>query len=290
MSKLISIGELIDQSWERYRAAWPLYLGISGWIAAVILLDIVAIAFYPNARTLVSGAGLTASETFGLVLYIVATYMVGPLLGFWIFVSLLRAAKAQDEGHRVTAGRAMREAKSQFLPSLGAAILVGALVLLALVVSGGPVAILLVLGNWLQWNPLLILGNVLIAVAIIVAFVLTIRWSIEYFFAPYLPIFENRKSVESMHRSRTLVHGRFWAVFWRLVIPKLVFALFGLIALTVVGYVMNVFIAAAAGLNLDVYARLSSVSITVFPLAIAAIINPLFVIADTLLYRSLNNS
>jgi hypothetical protein len=290
MPKLISIGELIDQSWERYRAAWPMYLGISGWIAVVILLDIIAIAFYPNARTLISGAGLTAPETFGLILYIAATYVVGPLLGFWIFVSLLRATRAQDDGRRLTAARAMREAKSQFLPSFGAAILVGALILLSLVISGGPVAILLALGNWLQWNPLLILGNVLIAVAIIVAFVLAVRWSIEYFFAPYLPVFENKKSLDSMHRSRTLVHGRFWAVFWRLVIPKLVFALFGLIALTVIGYVANVFIMAAAGLNLDVYARLSSISLTVFPLVIAAIMNPLFVIADALLYRSLNNS
>jgi len=289
MLKLISIGDLIDQSWERYRASWPLYLGISGWALLIVLLDIIALAFYPNASTLVSGANLTGGEMFGFILYAATNYILAPLLGFWIFLSLLKAASSQDS-KRTTATRAMKETRSLFIPSFGAAILLGATVILALVVTILPIAILLGLGGWLKIGMLMVLGNALIGVAVAVALVLTIRWTVEYFFAPYLPLLEGKTPMQAMRRSRALVAGRFWAVVWRLVIPKLVFVVFGVLALSVLTYIANIFVAAMAGLNIDVYARLTSIMITVFPLIIAMLLNPLLVIADMLLYRSLNEN
>lgn len=286
---LISVGELIDRSWETFRSHMIELLNISGWLIATAILFALALAFYPLASTLQLGAGLTNLETAGVVLFSTTSLVVTPIISFWIYVALAKAAGAHIARQSMTAREAMRETRASFFPSLLTSIMVMLMIVWAIVIGFAPAAIVATLGILTIFGPLIILANLLLVAGIFVALFLSIKWVVYYFFAPYVTMLDAIPGKLALETSRQLIVGRFWSVLIRIAVPKLVFIIFGVFAMSIIAYLVDILINASTGLNLDVQLRIGTMTSTIIPILIAALINPLIVISDVLLLRSLRS-
>ena len=290
MSKtLISVGELIDQSWELYRSRFVEFLSISGWLILTAILYALALAFYPAASILQSGAHLTAGETLGVVVFTLTTFLVTPIISFWIFTSLARMLGTHLAGDRMNPSRAMREGRAIFLKALLTSVMVVLMVLFAIVIGFGPPVLIATLGSLANIDSVIMIANVLLIVGIFVALFLSIQWTIYYLFAPLLTILDGLPGKAALENSRRLIQGRFWQVLMRVAVPKLVFIIFGIIAMSFIAYMADVIVSASSSISLDVQVRIGSMVETVVPILIAALINPLMIISDVLLLRSLRD-
>jgi hypothetical protein len=287
---LISIGELIDRSWDTLRSKPVPALSISGWLLVGAAIDVLALAFYPTVSKVASGATLNGSETFGVILTFVSGALIAPLLSVWIFASLAKLIDAQLAGRKLSSKEAMRQGRTLFLPSLLITALLAGLILLAVFIAYAPAATIALLAIWMS-NPIVVLIRSLLLIGgTFVAVGLSFYWAVRYGLAPYALFLENIRGMGALMRSRTLADGRFFAVLSRLLIPKAVFFVLGVIVLAVLSYVANIAVSASAGLNIDVQLRLTSMVNAVMPILAAILINPLVVASDILLYRSLSQS
>ena len=160
-------------------------------------------------------------------------------------------------------------------------------VLLAVVIGFGPAMIFAAIGSLTNLSSLIILANVLLVMGIFVALFLSIKWTVYYLLAPLMTILDDTRGKEALAQSRSLIEGRFWAVLARMIIPKLVFVLFGVFVMSIIGYLIGILISASAGINLDIQLRISTMTQTIIPILIATFINPLIIISDVFLLRSL---
>ncbi len=287
MPKLISVGGLIDKSWEHYRDNFIDLVSISGWLLLIAILDTIALVFYPTGTKLFSGAALDASEQFGVILFVFAAWVVAPLLGLWVFTSTVRLVKQQLEMRKTNVKAAMKEGLHYFLPALLISILIVLVLLAGILIGVGPGFLLAALASATNASSMIFLANFLVIIGIFVAFVLNIRWSVQFVLAPYSLLLDDKHGVEAMKYSRRLVHGKFWKTLLLLVTPKVVFILFGVVIMALLAFLTNIFINAAAGINIDVQLRLISITSSVYPIILTVLINPLIVITDVLLFNSL---
>lgn len=285
--QLISIGELIDQSWEHYRARLPEFLSISGWILITAILYAIALAFYPSASKLSLGADLSGLETFGVLIFTLTSFLVTPIVSFWVYIALTKAVNKQLSKQTVDPKLAMREVKPAFFPTLLTSIMVMLMVLLAIVIGFTPAAVVATLGFLTNASIVIVFANLLLIAGIFVALFLSVKWVVYYVLAPYLTMLEGMPAKTALATSRQLTQGRFWSVLFRVLVPKLVFIIFGVFAMSIAAYLVGIFIDFSAGLNVDIQLRISTMTTTIVPIVIAVLINPLVVISDVLLLRSL---
>lgn len=287
---LISIGQLIDQSWDLFRARFQAFMSISGWLLLLALFYTIALSLYPSASTLWFSNELTVSENAGVFLFALTNYLIGPLVGLWVLIGLVRFGRSVLSGRAINPKAAMAEVTSRFLPTLLVSVMVGLLLVLATIIGFGPSVLLAALGALIKSATLVGLANLLLIIGVFVALILSFKWMVEYILAPYATILDNTAGKKALMESRRLIRGRFWEVLLRLVIPKLVFILVAIILMVVISYATSIVISAVGGLNLDLRLRLSTMVEWVVPIVIAALINPLIVMADVLLYRSLKGN
>ncbi len=287
-SKLISIGELIDQTWERFREHTRSYLSISIWIILVAILNVIAISFYPSATKLLSeNSTITGLESFGIALFAFSSIILAPLLNVFVLVGIIRLFRAILAGRGTNLKRAVSEIKQRFWPAALISIMYLFIVLLAGLIPLLPAGIAGLISLFLQNEVLLSLANILLILGIFFSTFLVVRWGVEFYLAPYLVIQEDQKVRVSLMNSRTLVRGRFWQIFLRIIAPKIVFVLFGVLMIWLINILLTVVFSGISGLNVDVQARLLSYSDSVIPIFVTVFIQPLVILSDVLLLKSL---
>ncbi|MBI4435744.1 hypothetical protein HY630_03665 [Candidatus Uhrbacteria bacterium] len=286
---LLSVGELIDQSWDVFRSRMSELLSISGWVLATAILFAIALAFYPTASKLSLGADLTGLETVGVLLFSFTSLVVTPILSFWIYIALTKAVGAHFDHKTVNPKAIMHNVRTLFFPTLLTSVMVILVVLLAIVIGLAPAAVLATLGVLTVFGPFIIIANLLLIAGLFFAVFLSIKWVVYYFMAPYLTMLDGTPAKLALATSRQLIAGRFWAVLIRVVVPKLVFVIFGVFAMSIIAYVVSILIDFSAGLNVDIQLRISTMTTTIVPILIAVLINPLVIISDILLLRSLRS-
>jgi hypothetical protein len=284
---LISVGELIDKSWEVYRARFTELLGISGWLLVTAILFAVALIVYPSASVLQASDILNGWEKFGVWLFSITTYVITPIFSFWIFISIARWSNSLLNGAAIETRVAMRDGAKYFLKTLLTTLMVVLMVMLALVIGFGPPVIIAALGAITNFSPLVMIANLLLIIGIFVALFLSIKWMVYYLFAPLLTILEEIRGKQALEYSRRLIEGRFWQVLGRTVVPKLVFVIFGVFAMSICAFIANFAIDVSQDLNIDLQARFVSMVETIIPIIITALINPLVIISDVILLRSM---
>ncbi|NQV90290.1 hypothetical protein HQ487_02680 [Candidatus Uhrbacteria bacterium] len=288
MSKpLISIGELIDQSWEVFRARSTELLTISGWLLSTAILFAIALSFYPSASRLQLGGSLTSLEIMGVVIFAITSFVIAPLLSFWIYTSITKATGNHLARKTVNAKQAMKEGRLVFIPAALTSVMVILMALLAVVIGFAPAIILATIGSLANVSALIVFANILLILGIFVAVFLTIKWVVFYFLAPYITILDGVTAKVALATSRQLIQGRFWAVLIRILVPKLVFIIFGVFAMSIVAYLVGIIISASSGINFDIQLRVTTMTQTIVPIVIAVLINPLILISDVLLLKSL---
>lgn len=287
MSNLISMGRLIDDSWELYRKQIKTFLSVSGWLLTLAILYTISLALYPPASTLWFSNELSWSQNGGVLLFTLTNYVLAPLLGLWLLIALSRLTLVMISGKRADPQRALREVKPRFLPTLLVSVMVAFLLVVALFIGFGPSIILAALGALFK-NALLVgIGNAILVIGIFVALVLAFKWMVEYYLAPYTVMLDGLQGKQALARSRQLVRERFWGVLVRLIVPKLVFILFGVLAMGIIFYIVQMLLAITGGLNLDLQLRLSTMAQWIVPIVIGVLVNPLIIITDVVLYDNL---
>jgi len=287
---LISVGQLIDDSWDTYRSRIVEYLTVSSWLLITAILYVVALAFYPAASKLQFGAGLSGLEVFGIYLYALTTFIIAPIITFWLLASLTRLASNHLSRKKVDHKTALREGKEVFLSALLTTVMVFLMMVLAAVIGFGPPALIVGIGELVNVGALVVFGTVLLVLGTLVALVLAVRWMGYYFFGPIETMIDGAKGKAALEISRDLVKGRLWGVLARIIVPKLVFIIFGAFAMSIIAYLVSALIDASAGFNLDLQLRIATMTQSVVPILIVIVLNPLVVISDVLLFRSLKAS
>ncbi len=287
MQKLITLGTLIDESWELYRARFNELMSVSGWLLVLAILYTISLSLYPSASDLWFSNELSMSENIGVLMFTITNYVVAPLLGLWVVIALSRLIKMQFSGRSCNPKLAIAEAKPRFIPTLVVSIMVAFLLVVAMLIGFGPSIILAALGAVFNSIILIGIGNFLLIIGVFVALILAFKWMVEYYLAPYVTILEGTQGKKVLGATKQLVQGRFWGVFMRLVVPKLVFILFGVFLMAIVAYIADILLNVAGGLNLDLRLRLATMIEWTVPVVIGVLINPLIVAADILLYRNL---
>ncbi len=290
MPRLISVGELIDRSWEHYKTEFVGLVSVSGWILVAAIVDLFALIFYPTVSKLASGATLTGWESFGVTLFGISNYVIATVVNLWVFATLGRLISSQLSGRGDNVKRAMVEGWKFFLPLAIVGLLIGGLIFGAVAVSFAPSVGMALLGMWTSMSAAPFLVAFLEIVGICVAIFLCFRWSVQYFLAPYALLVDGVRGWSALVQARRMVDGKFWSIFLRIAVPKAIFILFGVVGMQILITGLSLVTVAAAGSNIDLQARLGTIIFYVVMYLATAIINPLIVIADVLLYRSLKNS
>ncbi len=285
---LITIGELIDRSWEHYHKEFASLMSLSACILVVAAFNVATLALYPAAsRLLADGATLTGPESAGVVMYAFSNWVLGPLLGLWIFIALVRLVRSQLSGRRSGIHEAIADGKKYFLPTLAVSALIFLILMAVVVIGFGPSLALSLLATYTKMGFLSIVATVALIAGVIVALVLGVRWSVHYYFAPFALLMDDVRGKPSLTAARKLVEGRFWGVLLRLAIPKLVFVLVGVLVMALAQFVYSFVSNAFSGLSLDIQLRISTVFMSVLSTVVAALITSLVVAADIMLYQSL---
>lgn len=286
---LISVGQLIDESWEVYKKHFASFLAISSWLLISAILIAISLAYYPTVTQITTGTGYTGGQTFGIALFSFTSIVISPLLSFWIYTSITRATSAYTKGRKLAPKAAMNEGRKIFIPAIITSIMVVLMILLAIVIGMAPPAIIASIGALVGSGALIIIGNIALVIGIFVATFLAAKWLVYYIFAPFITILDGTKAKMALAESRQLIEGRFWAVLGRVAIPKIVFTIVGVFMMSIAGYLVGIFIDAAGGFNTDLQLRISTITTSVVPIVITMLINPLIVIADVLLLKSLRS-
>lgn len=286
-SPLISIGQLIDQSWALYRAKFNELMSISGWLLLLAILFVISLSLYPSASNLWFSNELTWSENIGILLFILTQFIIAPLLGLWVLIGLSRLGRSFISGKSITVQTAVAQIHANYFPTLLVSVMVALLLFVATLIGFGPSIVLAAIGAIAKSSILITLANLLLLVGVLVSLILAFKWTVEYILAPYAAMLDNARGKQALAQSRQLIRGRFWETLLRLVIPKMVFIFISIILMAIVAYVANILLSTAGGLNLDLRLRLATMVEWVIPVVIATLINPLIILADVLLYRSL---
>lgn len=289
MTSLISIGQLLDRSWDQYRERFSTYARVMGWLLVPTAIGILGALLYPPAsKAILAGADFSALEWIGILLTALDV-LVAAIFGVWLFISLLHVTERALSGARVDVRGAMREAWGWFWPMVLVSILVS-LVAAAAGLALVPGLLLMAIGLLAKIELVGVLGTLLSFIGIAVSLVLMVRWTVSYSMAQYALVWDNVHGVAALRKSRALITGRFWSFLWRLLAPKIVFLLVALMVQQGLDYVFEQLIIFTSALHPDTLVRLTSIEGLVLTALIGFFINPLFVIADCFLYRSLKDT
>jgi hypothetical protein len=291
MSKpLISVGQLIDQSWDRYREHLGAFLSISSWLLILAIVNTVALLLFPDATTLLLGERIDTAQGIGVILYAVSSFILAPLLNIFVLVSIVRLVRSILSSRGASAKRAVQEMKKRFWPTLVTSVMYVVILLLAILIALLPSGILSLLSLWFDSSLLLSAANLFLILGIFGALFFVLRWAVQFYFAPYLSAQDDLKSKRAMLESRLLTHKRYWSVFLRLLAPKVVFILFGILIIWVLNTILLVAFSGISGLDLDLTVRLSSFTQHVTPILATVFIQPLIILSDMLLIKDLQTS
>lgn len=284
--KLISVGQLIDQTWEHYHTHWRQLMRVTIWLLLPTAVAIVTVAMYPDASTMLAMQNFSAAETSAVVAWFVNNSVLTPIIGLWVFLMTVKMIHAQMENRGIRLSALAKDGWRLFLPT----VLVNLLVCLILLLSWlavVPGIIIFLLGGVFDSSIINGLGIVLLAAGVIAALILSLEWLVCFAYAPLALILEDHRGRSALKRAKSLIKGRFWPVLIRMILPKIVFLAVLLVVEWLVGYLIGLAIAAAAGLDLDLAAKLTNIAVTVSVAIGAVLINPLLITSDYLLFDNL---
>ena len=290
MSKLLSLGNIIDQTWDSYKKHFSDLLNVSGWLLVLAIVQSCSLLFYPTATTLAAEIPLTGWEQFGVTLYAISSIIIAPVIGLWIFASIARLVKGQGGLRRTKPSDALKEGWRFFFPSLLVSFLILALLAAGVVIGIGPSIVVWALAVLTSSRILLLIANLLIVLGVFVALFINFRWSLHYIMAPYAVLVDDVRGKKAMKESRRLVDGRFWSVLLRIAVPKILFIIIGVIGMWILASLSQVVISALASGNIDLFLRLQTIAGIIISIIAAILINPLVVIADVILYKNLQET
>ncbi len=282
---LISVGQIIDHAWDHYRKHFVELISVSAWFLILAILYTIAFALYPTAADFYFNYDFTGTENFAITLAMITSFIIGPIIGIWIFAALVKLVSKQAQGTRTNLKTIMHSSWKHFWPLVLVNVLF-TLLIIAPILLLAPGFILMILSIDTISAIGGSLGSILIILGIIVAILIVIWLAVKYFFIGYAVVLDGQHGKAAFGASSKIVKGRFWPILGRLLIPKVLFFLLAVIIEVVFIFVVTSLIIAFAGLNLELAERLISITNSLALILVAILINPIIIIADYLIYDS----
>lgn len=287
-NKLISIGQIIDQSWEHYTKHFKELMNISLWYFLVALLLTIGSLLSPvDNGLLAAGGSFSVLEALGLSITVITSLIVTPITGIWVYMSLMRAVKNQMAGKSVNLKEINRQTWSQMLHFIAMAILRSLAIVapVLLLVPGIALIVTNVMttgGAWLG-----ALSLILTFLGTVGALIGSILLAIYLNFASYELVLGGQGIIESLKGSVALVRGKFWPVFWRVVIPKLVYSI-PVVVLQIGAVVgINLLLASLSTVSDNVVFQIADLFGNITIMGLTALVTPMILLSDYLIYESL---
>lgn len=290
MTKLISIGQIIDTTWDVYTKNFKPLMKISLWGFLVGAFVILRLILLPDGETetiaTIVGGNPEQATIIAFALAVGISIFAIPITSIWIYMNLVRGADAHLGNKKYTFSDLSRRSWGDFFVYLWVMILksVASILPVLLIVPG----VLLLIGA-LFWDSLIFnsLGFLLTFLGTLAAFVLIVWLSVRLAFAGYAMLLDGKSGVSALKESFGMSDGRFWATLWRILIPKIVFGAGVVIVEVIVSVLLSLIVGSLHNLGptFGLYAGLIvTVALTT---GIRVLYPPLFIIADQLIYGSL---
>jgi len=236
---LISISDLTRQSWENYLKTWRKFLPF-----LLVLIGIVLMRYFLGFAGLYLNAYTKLSSlSVDLTLFII--FLALYILGLWTTLSIIKNSQNLNKNIETENFKNSYINSSRYiLPTILVSFLVGLI---------------------------LIFGSILFLIPGIIFFV----W---YYYSTYAIVFENESGLKSLKTSKSLVLGRWFAMGFRIIIPKIIFGIFLVILIIIIPAVINKIFHPSI-IKYDIIIEITKGVLT-------AITLPLFIWSDTILYFS----
>lgn len=285
MANLISLGRLIDTSFDLYKKYWKEFLGISLWLIVASLPRLVGNLLSPL------GAGPTVTfgdwVSFGFSLIGSVVLAVATV---WVFISLIQLADTRAKGKSPDFKAINKQSWKLFLPYIVVSLLaLGIIAGVSLLAAPG---IALLTASSLQENfsgGLAALGIVLFFVGGLAAFVLLVKSSLELGLAQFALVVDGKRGLAAIKTCFSLINGRWWATFVRYVAPKLLY-IFVIVLLQFLIPAALALLAVVLAPTSTILTKLVYVAAYLFTISLSAVSTPLIVVTDYVLYDSLRAS
>jgi len=230
---LMNVRELLSTSWKAYKKYFK-SITVYSILAGLIMFGLAAILLIPITVAVVmrGSAGIVLGITLGLAaLVFMIYYMFKLMVGFEL--RLRHALYNEDSGFF---GQTLKEAKPVTLPGIWVSLAVGIIVALPFLI--GMIGILsnqessfleasqsLDSAEAMAASPLQINGTAgyFFAALALYGLVHMVYFSILYVASYYAVIFDKKTVSESLNWGKSLVQGRWWSVFWRILAPQVIF-------------------------------------------------------------------
>jgi hypothetical protein len=236
---LLSSGEIISTSWNLYKNNWQKLLPYLG-IMFLPSLVVGIIAFGGNSlyNSLSNSVELLVSV---IIAGVIGAIILG-IVSLWATMALIKAIHLANTGSLANNWRQeFTSTKHLIWP------VIYTLILQFLVIFGGTI--------------LLIIPGLI--------------FSVWFMFTFYIVVIEEKRGVEALKASKTLVTGRWWGILWRALLPGLVFGLLTLVLQWLVSMPFLFFLKSGNfGATAQAFQTLlsSAVGILAAPLGVAAMI------------------
>jgi hypothetical protein len=295
MANLISIGQIIDKSWDHYVAHFKQLMTISLFALIIPVLMIVRLFLSPSGEMQTLAASLEGQydvlSIIGIIYGVLVAIIAIPVITIWINIMLIKAVGAQDKKITFSVKQLRADGWKNFLHYLLVAFLKTIFTILP-ILAIVPGLILIFINIYSDGGAIIGgIGIVLSFIGLIVAAILVVMLGVQLGYAGFEMLLSQKKGMKAIKGSRALIQGRFWATLWRMLISRLIFSL-------VSGLLMAIAVAISFAITYVIYEIIQNTTYLVISNSvelllsscIAILTTPIFIIADYYIYDSLNKT
>ncbi len=284
MASLISLGQVIDKSIAHYSKHFVGLLSITAWIIVASVPAALAKLMQPY----VTGTAATPLHVLTIILNYAGALLIG-VVSVWALLAAIITIKEQAAGNKVDQKDTNKKAWKLFFSYIWISILTS-LVLIVISIPPALGIILVMIDSTRETaSALSMIGGLLLLVGSFVSFLLAVRYSILYGFAPFALALDKITGTKALMHSAKLVTGRWWGVLIAFVVPKIIYLLISFILnfLLFISLTIILFLTIS---DLNLYQGIGNATWMILGSMITALSIPLFVLTDFYIYDSLRNS
>ena len=290
---LPSIGAYIDEAWTLYTKYFWKYARITIWYAIPACIGFLSWMAIPTYGDLPFVDNFDAYNSplaiTGLVVSYINLLVILPIITMWITTALIKFMQGTVNEDASDPSQSMNDAGRILIPVIGIT-LVTIFILLSVTLGPWiPGAILLTIATT-TGGAVTIIGIIALIIGVLAGVVLLAYFGIRFYFAVYEVIFGRARVMQSLANSKRLVHGKYWAVFWRLIISGLILMIASMF-LELPSFIVARALTNLALSNLELFERLSVFMDFLLSLITFMLFTPLSIsLGGYVLYRHLSQA
>ena len=281
---LITVGEVIDRSWHHYTKHFVELMSVAAWLLIVAILNTLATWLYPQMNYGIP-TDLSGIDLFSVILYAVNFLLIAPVVSIWVFNTTVLLIDRESQNGQIRLKELGRKGWKKFFPR----VLVG---ILGILCVASPILLVLP-GALLSFAAttivpgLGVIATILFVFGIFAATAGMIFLLIRLIFSAYELLLSDQHGRKALRASWKLTADRWWPVFWRVVLPKVIF-FFGMFTVQLfLTFLLRMLATNVAGLNFELGVRIYTIGSGLIFILLGALLNPLVLTSDYLVYKSL---